>query len=84
MAGKTPFSNKHIKAIKLISLFVCINFGLKDFIINILFSILIFKANAIHLINIHLLGILFGIIIYLIAIIFDYGKSLQEDTDSIV
>lgn len=84
IAGKTPFSKKHIKAIKLISLFVCINFGLKDFIINILFSILIFKVNAIHLINIHLLGILFGITIYLIAIIFDYGKSLQEDADSIV
>jgi len=82
--GNTPFSKKHIRGIKLISLLIIIWFGLKDILLNILFNIFITKTFAIDLSNIHLTGFILGLVIYLFAEIFEYGRLLQEDVDMMV
>ena len=84
VSGNTPFRKKHINGIKMISIFIIIWFGLKDMILNILFDIFITKIFLINLSNIHLNGFLLGIVVYVIAEIFEYGKLLQEDVDMVV
>ena len=78
----TPFIMDNVKSLKKLAYTIIIYSVAVDFISGILFSIFVTKIFILNISNIHLSGVLPGILIFVIAEIFKYGVFLQKEFDT--
>lgn len=78
----TPFIMENAKNLKKLAYTIIIYSLATDLISNILCSAFVIKIFTFELSNIHLSGVLFGGLIFIIAEIFQYGIYLQNEYDT--
>jgi len=78
----TPFIMDNVKSLKKLAYTIIIYSIAVDFLSDILFSIFVTKIFLLDISNIHLSGVLPGMLIFVIADIFKYGVFLQKEFDT--
>jgi len=78
----TPFIMDNAKSLKKLAYSIIIYSLVSDILSNILCSIFVTKIFFIDLSNIHLIRVLVGVLIFVIAEIFQYGVYLQNEYDT--
>lgn len=78
----TPFIMDNAKSLKKLAYSIIIYSLVSDILSNILCSVLVTKIFFVDLSNIHLIRVLVGVLIFIIAEIFQYGVYLQNEYDT--
>jgi hypothetical protein len=78
----TPFIMDNAKSLNKLAYSIIIYSVASDILANLLCSVFVTKILSLDLTNIHLSGVLVGVLIYIIADIFKYGVFLQNEFDT--
>jgi len=78
----TPFIMDNVKGLKKLAYTIIIYSVAVDLLSDILFSIFVTKIFVLDISNIHLSGLVPGMLIFVIADIFKYGVFLQKEFDT--
>lgn len=78
----TPFTMNNVKSLKNLGLSIMIYSVVLDMLTSILFSAFVTKIFLLNLTNLHLSGLFIGLLIFVIADIFQYGVFLQNEFDT--
>lgn len=78
----TPFIMGNVKRLKRLAYSIMIYSVVVDILSSLLCSVFVTKMFYLDLSNIHLSGVLMGVLIFIIADIFEYGVFLQNESDT--
>lgn len=77
-----PFTMNNVKSLKNLALSIMIYSVVLDMLTSILFSAFVTKIFLLNLTNLHLNGLFIGLLIFVIADIFQYGVFLENEFDT--